>query len=161
VQCLVAARALEESAHITEYGVAVASTKEKAMVRERLEGRGTIGGRSAALVLLLALALGAAASRSALAGEGEEPSEAVNVVVQVVDDLWLPLHDASVTLSAQTRRAETYRANSDEEGYARFSVPPNVRYSIRVSLWGYREERVRSLRAWGNQKTFVQVKLRE
>ena len=131
------------------------------MARERGEGRWTTDCRGAALVGLLALTFGAAASRPALAAEGEEPSESVNVVVQVVDDLWLPLHDASATLSAQTRRAETFRASTDEEGYARFSVPPNVRYSIKVSLWGYKEERIRSVRAWGNQKIFVQVKLRE
>jgi hypothetical protein len=142
-------------------GVPLRPTKEKAMARERVERFRTTGCRSAALVALLALALGAVASQAALAAEGEEPSEAVNVVVQVVDDLWLPLNDSSVTLSAQTRRAETYRASTDEEGYARFSVPPNVRYSIKVSLWGYKEERIRSVRAWGNQKIFVQVKLRE
>jgi hypothetical protein len=98
----------------------------------------------------------------ATAGEGDEaPETGINLVIQVVDDLWLPLHDASVTVSAQTRRAETYRAMTDDEGYARFSVPFNVRYSIRVALWGYKEERIRSVRAWGNQKVYAQVKLRE
>lgn len=130
------------------------------MVLVRL-GRFWQAARSRATLPLLLALIVTAVSAPALAGEGEEPTEAVNIVVQVVDDLWLPLHDASVTLSSLTRRAETYRASTDEEGYARFSVPPNVRYSIKVSLWGYKEERVRSLRAWGNQKTYVQVKLRE
>ena len=131
------------------------------MARRRLDGCRTAAVRKAALLALAALLGGPLLSRPALAAEGEEPTEAVNIVIQVVDELWLPLHDAAVTVSSQTRRAETYRASTDEEGYARFSVPPNVRYSIKVSLWGYKEERVRSVRVWGNQKTYVQVKLRE
>lgn len=96
-----------------------------------------------------------------LASQEEETAEPINLVVQVVDDLWLPLNDAAVTVSAQTRRAETYRASTDGNGYARFSIPPNVRYSVKVTLWGYKEERIRAIRAWGNQTAYAQVKLRE
>jgi hypothetical protein len=117
---------------------------------------------SAVRAALLLLVIGMGLSSPVAAGEGDEAPEAgINLVVQVVDDLWLPLRDASVTVSAQTRRAETYRAMTDDDGYARFSVPVNVRYSIRVGLWGYKEERLRSVRAWANQKVSVQVKLRE
>lgn len=131
------------------------------MTPDRLAGRWKTTCRGALGLALFSL-LNAAVPALAMAGEGDEaPETGVNLVIQVVDDLWLPLHDASVTVSAQTRRAETYRAMTDDEGYARFSVPFNVRYSIRVWLWGYKEERIRSVRAWGNQKVYAQVKLRE
>ena len=105
-------------------------------------------------------ALGAA-SLGLADDKAEQPEQGVNIVVQVVDDLWLPLREATVTVATLAPRPETYRSKTDEDGYAQFAVPPNAHYSARVTLAGFKEERVRSFRAWANQRVYIQLKLRE
>jgi hypothetical protein len=110
--------------------------------------------------LALALILSAVPGTSA-DDKAEQPEQGVNIVVQVVDDLWLPLREATVTVATLAPRPETYRSKTDEDGYAQFAVPPNAHYSARVTLPGFKEERVRSFRAWANQRVYIQLKLRE
>jgi hypothetical protein len=110
----------------------------------------------------LALASVLGAVTGALADDkAEQPEQGVNIVVQVVDDLWLPLREATVTVATLAPRPETYRSKTDEDGYAQFAVPPNAHYAARVTLAGFREERVRSFRAWANQRVYIQLKLKE
>jgi hypothetical protein len=109
-----------------------------------------------ALALVLSSAAGALAD-----DRPEQLEQGVNIVVQVVDDLWLPLREATVTVATLAPRPETYRSRTDDDGYAQFAVPPNAHYAARVTLPGFREEKVRSFRAWANQKVYIQLKLRE
>jgi Carboxypeptidase regulatory-like domain len=125
--------------------------------RERDQGGGS-SLRWGALALALTLSAGA----NALADDKpEQPEQGVNIVVQVVDDLWLPLREATVTVATLAPRPETYRSRTDDDGYAQFAVPPNAHYAARVTLKGFKEEKVRSFRAWANQKVYIQLKLRE
>lgn len=108
------------------------------------------------------LALALLVTAGAVADEKpEQPEQGVNIVIQVVDDLWLPLREATVTIATLAPRPETYRSRTDEEGYAQFAVPPNAHYSARITLPGFREEKVRSFRAWASQKVYIQLKLKE
>jgi hypothetical protein len=111
--------------------------------------------------MLLAALLAAAGAASAVAGKFEPPSEqGINVVVQAVDEFWLPIQGAEVSVVAQTRTGEGFKSVTDEDGYAQFSVPPNLRYSIRASIWGFKPERVRSVRVWEKQRLYIQLKLK-
>jgi hypothetical protein len=123
---------------------------------ERRPLRGPLGGLPLALALMFSAAFGALAD-----DKPDQPEQGINIVVQIVDDLWLPLHEATVTVATLAPRPETYRSRTDEDGYAQFAVPPNAHYSARVTLPGFREERVRSFRAWANQRVYIQLKLKE
>jgi hypothetical protein len=84
------------------------------------------------------------------------------LVVQVVDELWLPLPGAVVSARLQGE-TECVKASTDVEGNARLAVSKQGRYAIDSSMVGFRTKRVKGVQVDADASRsvpHVQIKLK-
>lgn len=125
-------------------------------VLQTLEGSDTI---VTSLVLLLLLAGSATASECASTKAGAPAT----LVVQVVDELWLPLPGAVVSARLQGEGTECVKAFADAEGIARLAAPKQGPYTIEAKMVGFKTKRVKAVRAdtdASKSVPHVQIKLK-
>jgi len=63
------------------------------------------------------------------------------LVVQVVDELWLPLPGAVVSAQVQGDASQCVTATADAEGIARLAVPKPGSYNVEASMIGFKTKR--------------------
>ena len=111
------------------------------------------------LVLLLLLAGSATASDCAPTKAGAPAT----LVVQVVDELWLPLPGAVVSARLQGEGKECVKAFADAEGVARLTAPKQGPYTIEATMVGFKAKRVKAIRVDADASKsvpHVQIKLK-
>ena len=67
------------------------------------------------------------------------------LVVQVVDELWLPLPGATVSARLQSDGTGCVKAVADVEGNARLAVPKQGTYTIESSMVGFKTKRLKGV----------------
>jgi len=92
-----------------------------------------------------------------------EPEAAPDLVVQVVDLLWLPLPAARVTVAAeQGDRLET-SAETDPEGYASFHLARGTDYTVSAECLGFKKKQIKGVHIRAARlnapTTYVQLRL--
>jgi hypothetical protein len=88
---------------------------------------------------------------------------APTLVVQVVDELWLPLPGAVVSARLKGSDASCISATAGSEGIARLAVSQQGSYDIEASMIGFKTKRVKGVGADANASKsipHVQVKLK-
>jgi hypothetical protein len=111
------------------------------------------------LVLLLLLAGPAKASECTSTQAGAPAT----LVVQVVDELWLPLPGAVVSARLQAKGPQCVKAFADAEGIARLATPKQGRYTIEATMAGFKATRVKAVPVDADASTsvpHVQIKLK-
>ena len=111
------------------------------------------------LVLLLLLAGSATPSECAATKAGVPAT----VVVQVVDELWLPLPGAVVSARLQGEGTQCVKAFADAEGIARLTAPKQGAYTIEATMVGFKTKRVKAVQVDADSSKsvpHVQIKLK-
>jgi hypothetical protein len=111
------------------------------------------------LVLLLLLAGSATPSECPSTKVGAPAT----VVVQVVDEVWLPLPGAVVSARLQGDATQCVKVFADAEGIARLTVPKQGAYNIEATMVGFKTKRVKAVRVDADTSKsvpHVQIKLK-
>ena len=77
------------------------------------------------------------------------PASPPTIVVQTVDQLWLPLPGAEVRLRSKGKGRETYTGTTDRNGYAGLVVPAGE-YVVDASLIGFKVKPVKAVTVGGS-----------
>jgi hypothetical protein len=72
------------------------------------------------------------------------------LVVQAVDELWLPIPGAVVLARGQGKVRDAFRVTADADGFARFSISTQGAYEVEVSAVGFKTRRVKSVSVEGD-----------
>jgi len=85
------------------------------------------------------------------------------LVVQVVDQLWLPIPGALVRVIPSAGAGEKKETRTGREGYAQFWLPPDGEYAVEALLENFKGKRVKGVRIWKRPETpptaYVQLQL--
>ena len=95
---------------------------------------------------------------SCVCGQSGRPA---SLVVQAVDDLWLPLPSATVTVRRPGQK-EPYRETTDLDGFACLAIPGEGEYTVEVGLEGFRSRSIKGVPVRGGRGgalPYVQVQL--
>jgi hypothetical protein len=78
------------------------------------------------------------------------PESAPTLVVQTVDQLWLPLPGAEVRVRSKSKDRHTYTGTTDRNGYLGLVVPAGE-YGVDASLVGFKVKPVKAVTVGGRQ----------
>jgi hypothetical protein len=69
----------------------------------------------------------------------------VTLVAQVVDELWLPLPGARVTIHEHGKTPSSACATADAAGFVRFSVTKPGTYDVEATMIGFKPARIKKV----------------
>jgi len=110
-------------------------------------------------VMLLGLALGAQPADCDVKAD----SLPTTLVVQAVDELWLPLPGALIIVREGKHSPEVARGTTDASGFVHLSITKRGAYEVEVSLVGFKGRRVGKIDVDADPSKlipYVQVKLK-
>ncbi len=92
-------------------------------------------------------------------------TQSPSLIVQVVDPNWIPIPGAKVKAKPLegNGKLKSSQADTDKDGYAKFSVPGNADYAIEAELYGFKRGRVSPVHLFkassSSSPAYVQLKL--
>jgi hypothetical protein len=109
------------------------------------------------LLFLLFLQTSSAPSQSTT------PSAAPHLIIQTVDAAHFALSGATVAVKPLDGKTQSISARTDEDGFAKFSVPVDAEYSVEISAMYFRSTTLKRLRLYkpsgASQTAYIQITL--
>ena len=88
-----------------------------------------------------------------------------SLVVQLVDQVWLPIPGAAVTVKPLSGKGQSSVVHTDEDGYAKFWLTEGQDYTIEAKLPGFKTKRLKNVHLFnystGRPETaYIQLQLK-
>ena len=97
------------------------------------------------MLLPVTLMVAVAAFQGAPCTPTPKSTSPATLTVEVVDENWLPLPGAEVTVTAQDRGRESWRAITGGDGAAGFPVSRPSKYIIEAYVYGFKKRRLKDV----------------
>ena len=88
------------------------------------------------------------------------PAVTPALTVEVVDEGWVPLPGITVLVTAKEGTRKSWHEQTDSDGRAHFSVPPNAEYDIEASAVAFKKERRKAVKISGGPDVGARVQIR-